>query len=310
MMSVGAAASSSAAPAKIPPACSASQLNGVGGRQGESMGAAGELILVNVSATSCRLSGVPRLTLYREGSPGPTGNVLTSSLPSNPVTPVVIKPNGLAALTTYWGNWCGPAVKKLKVIVTLPSRRNGEFAVPFNGPPDYNAMPQCVNRSVSSFFEVTGGYHLVTGQLPNCVMSNFTASLGRGSAAAGTSYEEIALVNRGPVCTLVRIEARGYDSKSLSFVGPWAKYLPNDASRLHMMRVGIISHNGRGHVSLGVETPANFSPSSRCMIANTNEVRLAEISSLAKSIPLVLAGPTQVCTKIQTLLMDWPGIDR
>lgn len=131
--------------ASTAPACVASQLNAVGARQGESMGAAGLLIFVNVSSRACRLAGEPELTLYGEGPPGLSGNILNSTKPSNPVTPLLLKPRHLADLTTYWANWCGSTVGPLRVIVTLPGDAQRSLGVPFDGPPEFDEVPQCVN---------------------------------------------------------------------------------------------------------------------------------------------------------------------
>ena len=106
----------------------------------------------------------------------------------------------------------------------------------------------------------------------------------------------------------MRVEARGFNSKALVFVGPWAKYLPIDAANLKLIHVGILAGGGRAHVALGIETAANYQPTDTCRIAVVGEVRLAEVSSLSKSIPVKLYQPTPICTKIESLQMDWPKI--
>jgi hypothetical protein len=55
----------SAAVASTIPFCSSSQLNAIGGRQGEATTAAGVLVFVNISSKSCTLSGPPRLLLMK-----------------------------------------------------------------------------------------------------------------------------------------------------------------------------------------------------------------------------------------------------
>jgi hypothetical protein len=114
-------------------------------------------------------------------------------------------------------------------------------------------------------------------------------------------------VNHGPVCDLMRVEARAYDPAKEAFVGPWAKYFPVNGVDQHRRRVGILAENARANVTMGVETAQNY-PATKCALATTPDIRLAEFGSLSRSLQLALYGPTQVCTKFPTLFMQWPSI--
>jgi hypothetical protein len=112
----------------------------------------------------------------------------------------------------------------LRIRLTLPGGA-GSLIAPFDGPPAYNYVPLCINKKSTSVFTIAGGYQSARYILPNCLITNFIASSHNGGAAAGTHYEQITLVNRGPICNLVRVQARGYNSKTFTVVGLWATNL-------------------------------------------------------------------------------------
>lgn len=143
--------------------------------------------------------------------------------------------------------------------------------------------------------------------MPACSLTNFRANLLRGSAAAGTGFLHIGLVNRGPVCSLERIEARGFNPSTNSFVGPWAKFLPERGVDQTLARVGVVAQGAVAQVALGVETATNYS-NDGCRMSLADSVRLAEIGHLKDSIALKLYAPTQVCTIKQSLFTEWPSI--
>jgi hypothetical protein len=293
-----------AAVASTIPACTANQLNAIGGRQGEATTAAGNLEIVNVSAKSCSLKGKPSLLLLKSSRlalPHITYGPL-----KEPMIPVLLPPKGEAELITNWANWCHSPPGALKIRLTLP-RGAGSLIAPFDGPPAYNYVPLCINKKSASVFTIAGGYHSSSYILPNCSITNFTASSHNGGAAAGTHYEQISLVNRGPICTLVRVGARGYNSKTLTVVGLWAKYLPTNPAIYKSTKVGLVANGGQVHVTLGIETAMNY-PAAQCKIAMADAVRLAEMGTLSKTITVKLNVSTPVCTKIQSLQIDWPKI--
>ena len=293
-----------AAGASTIPACRSNQLNAVGGRQGESTTAVGNLVIVNVTAKSCSLKGEPSLLLLE-----PSGLALPQIIYGplkEPMIPVVLPPKGETELITNWANWCHSPPGALKIRLTLPGSA-GSLIAPFDGPPDYNYVPGCINKSSASVFTIAGGYQFSQYVLPNCSITNFLASLHSGGAAAGKHFEQITLVNRGPICALVRVAARGYNSKTLAVVGEWTKYLPSNPAKYKLTKVGIVADGGLVHLTLGIETAMNY-PAAQCKFAMADEVRLAEMGTLSKTIKVKLNVSTPVCTKIQSLQIDWPKI--
>ena len=145
----------STAVASTIPLCSSSQLNVIGGRQGEATTAAGLLVIVNISAKPCRLSGAPRLQLVK-----PSGLALTPikyGPPSETITSAVLSPTSYAELITNWSNWCQIQPSSLNIKITLPAGK-GSLVAPFDGPPNYNFVPLCINKSSVSQFVIVGGY--------------------------------------------------------------------------------------------------------------------------------------------------------
>jgi hypothetical protein len=146
----------STAVASTIPLCLSSQLNVMGGRQGENTTAAGLLEFVNISARPCRLSGVPRLQLVK-----PSGLALTPITygpPSEAMTSAVLTPTSEAELMTNWSNWCRQVrPSSLNIKITLPGGA-GSLVAPFDGPPNYNMVPQCINKNSVSKFMIVGGY--------------------------------------------------------------------------------------------------------------------------------------------------------
>ena len=152
----------SAAVASTIPFCSSSQLNVLGGRQGEATTAAGVLVFVNISSKSCRLSGPPRLLLMK-----PSGLALSPISyrpPSEPIKSAILSPTSEAELITNWDNWCQVRPSSLNIKITLPGDA-GSLVAPFDGPPNYNMVPQCINKSWVSRFLIVGGYQQADFQL-------------------------------------------------------------------------------------------------------------------------------------------------
>ena len=145
----------SAAAASTIPLCMSSQLNVIGGGQGEATTAAGFLEFVNISAKPCRLSGVPRLQLAKPSGLGLTP--ISYEPPSETMTSAVLTPTSEAELITNWSNWCGVRPSSLNIKITLPGGA-GSLLAPFDGPPNYNMVPQCINKSWVSKFMIVGGY--------------------------------------------------------------------------------------------------------------------------------------------------------
>lgn len=56
----------------------------------------------------------------------------------------------------YWANWCGRPPGPVWIRVTLPT--GGVVTGPFNGPPDYNFVPPCVQHGQPSTVAVINAY--------------------------------------------------------------------------------------------------------------------------------------------------------
>jgi hypothetical protein len=145
----------STAVASTIPLCSSSQLNVMGGREGEATTAAGFLEFVNISARPCRLSGVPRLQLVKPSGLGLTP--ISYGPPSEAMTSAVLSPTSEGELITNWSNWCQVRPSSLNIKITLPGGA-GSLVAPFDGPPNYNMVPQCINKNSVSKFLIVGGY--------------------------------------------------------------------------------------------------------------------------------------------------------
>jgi hypothetical protein len=144
-------------PGGSPRSCTAANLAGRGGREGENIGAHGDIQVTNTGHSACTLDGVPRLKIV-----GANGRPLRvrQVRPVTPVTaPVTLSPGkpGAALLTVYWSNWCGRPLGGLRLRVTLPGS-GGTLIVPFNGPPDYDFVPGCVNHRQASTISVISAY--------------------------------------------------------------------------------------------------------------------------------------------------------
>ncbi len=61
-----------------------------------------------------------------------------------------------ADLVIYWANWCGGPTGPLSVQVMLPA--GGKVSGPFNGPPDYNLVPGCLQHGRPSTVSVVDAY--------------------------------------------------------------------------------------------------------------------------------------------------------
>jgi hypothetical protein len=127
----------------------------MGGREGEATTAAGFLEFVNISARPCRLSGVPRLQLVKPSGLGLTP--ISYGPPSEAMTSAVLSPTSEGELITNWSNWCQVRPSSLNIKITLPGGA-GSLVAPFDGPPNYNMVPQYINKNSVSKFLIVGGY--------------------------------------------------------------------------------------------------------------------------------------------------------
>jgi hypothetical protein len=149
-----AASLSAASPAQL---CTASALHAQGGRQGENMGAHGDIWFTNIGPRPCILRGIPRiamlradgspLAVHREGSPQPFSHTVVLA-PGKPRA---------AWLEVYWGNWCGPPPGPLRLQISLANGR-GTLTSTFDGPPDGHYVPVCLARNRPSTLAVIDAY--------------------------------------------------------------------------------------------------------------------------------------------------------
>jgi hypothetical protein len=127
------------------------------GREGEEGGAHGDIEFTNVGSRPCVLRGVPRAAIVQaDGKPLPVRLVRAPNLS---LSPVVLAPGALDAadLVVFWANWCGRPPGPLSVRITLPAG-GGVITGPFNGPPDYNFVPQCPGPGQPSTISVIDAY--------------------------------------------------------------------------------------------------------------------------------------------------------
>jgi hypothetical protein len=132
-----------------PQPCKAQILRGRGGREGEAMGAHGDVELTNVGRTSCALRGTFRLQIVRVG--GAALPVRQAASQGGQRAALLLPPGraNSALVTLFWSNWCGRRPGLLRLRMVLPGK-SGVLVVPFNGPPDYAAVPACVSKDLPS----------------------------------------------------------------------------------------------------------------------------------------------------------------
>jgi hypothetical protein len=105
----------------------------------------------------CVLGGLPQAAIVQaDGTPLPVGLVRA---PNRSLRPAVLAPGTLNAadLVVFWANWCGRPPGPLSVRITLPAA-GGVVTGPFNGPPDYNLVPECFSRGQPSTISVIDAY--------------------------------------------------------------------------------------------------------------------------------------------------------
>jgi hypothetical protein len=111
------------------------------------------VILSNVSARACLLSGQPALSLVRgDGSVLPVS--ITPRFASQLVTVLLTPQLGNAAeLGANWSNWCGPPPGPLRLRITLPDQA-GAIDVPFIN----EFSPACIDATGPSVLSLLDAY--------------------------------------------------------------------------------------------------------------------------------------------------------
>ena len=137
------------------PLCTARALRLAGGREGTSETAIGFIQFTNTGARPCTLRGYPRLALIWHSRrlrvrDGRSGDLVQQA--------AVLAPGkaDAAQLVVQWGNWCGRRARQLSVRITIPG--TGTMTMPFNGPPDWDYTPQCVQPGAPSQLLVVTAY--------------------------------------------------------------------------------------------------------------------------------------------------------
>lgn len=200
--------SSSTAGGTVSSSCTASQLSASGGRQGGGFQTAhGDVELKSIAPPDCFLGEVPsKISLVRGD-----GKALDVRYEPGRASGqrLLLSPSGVADLIISWANWCGPSPGSLRVRISLPNG-DGVIDAPFDGPPDYDYVPGCSNRSQLSTLQFLG----YAGNKPTVPVS-----AGQPGAPVISSQKHppppspnmVLTISptSGPAGTTVRIEATG-----------------------------------------------------------------------------------------------------
>lgn len=128
---------------------------------------------------------------------------------------------------------------------------------------------------------------------PICVASHLHVSLsGRPNGAAGTIYYSLKLLNNGPECTVAPVVARGYNTATSRYVGPWSSTYVSNRTKT------VVTTGRAAYVPLGIGESGNWPPS-LCRPANVNALRVALAGN--HSVIGAVALRTSVCTIIQSM---------
>jgi hypothetical protein len=128
---------------------------------------------------------------------------------------------------------------------------------------------------------------------PICSASHLHVSLsGQPQGAAGTIYFTLKLLNNGPECTVAPVVARGFNTTTSGYVGPWSIVYITSQTKT------VVTTGHAAYVPLGIGETANWEPS-LCRAANVNAVRVA----LAGNHSLIgaVALRSSVCTVIKSM---------
>lgn len=143
--------------------CASAALRINAGRQGESLGAHGDIEFTNIGSGPCILRGLPTVTIVRaDGTSLPARLVRVPPLQLGPVVLAPGRPDA-ADLVVFWANWCGHRPGPLRVRVTLPAV--GVVTGPFDGPPGYDYVPRCTSPGLPSTLSVLDAYLPVRARL-------------------------------------------------------------------------------------------------------------------------------------------------
>ncbi len=136
--------------------CTGAMLRIQAGREGVNAQARGDIEFTDGGSRPCILRGLPRVAILQaDRKPLPVRSIRD---PNASLSPVLLRPGKLdaAGLVVYWANWCGRSPGPLSVRVTL--QHGGVVTGPFNGPPDYNLVPPCLERGQPATISVIDAY--------------------------------------------------------------------------------------------------------------------------------------------------------
>jgi len=137
--------------------CTTKVLRLAGGREGASETAIGFIEFTNTGQRRCTLRGYPHVTLIWHRRALPVRDIRPRDLV---VRAVVLAPGKRDAgqLMLSWVNWCGHGVHKLSVRIAIPG--TGTVTIPFNGPPESDAIPGCIQQGKPSQLRVESAYRV------------------------------------------------------------------------------------------------------------------------------------------------------
>jgi hypothetical protein len=141
--------------------CTAAMLRIRAGREGDGPGAHGDIEFTDVARARCVLRGVPKVGIAT--SAGKSLPVALTRATQISEQQVVLVPGraDAADLVVFWSNWCGRPPGPLTVRVTLPAD-GGTVVGAFDGPPDYDFVPPCLEAHQRSTVSVIGAYETGT----------------------------------------------------------------------------------------------------------------------------------------------------
>jgi hypothetical protein len=128
---------------------------------------------------------------------------------------------------------------------------------------------------------------------PICTATHLHVSLsGQANGAAGTIYYTLKLLNSGPQCTVAPIVARGWNTATSSYAGPWSRtYVTSHTTT-------VVTTGRAAYVPLGIGQSVNW-PVTLCRAANVNAIRVALAGNHAVIGAVALR--TSVCTITQSM---------
>jgi hypothetical protein len=126
---------------------------------------------------------------------------------------------------------------------------------------------------------------------PICTHLHVSLS-GQPEGAAGTFYYTLKLLNSGPQCTVAPIVARGFNTTTSKYAGPWSNVYITSKTKT------VVSTGHAAYVPLGVADTANY-PTSLCEAVNVNAIRVALAGN--HSIIGAVAMHASVCTVTRSL---------